>query len=99
MTNKICSKCHKSKDLENEFYLSSGNYRSECKNCTIKKNMKYQRKVKSWKFRSIDNDSTRTYMREYYSKNKEKFARYRAEFKLRHPDYYKEYRQKIKANK
>lgn len=30
-------------------------------------------------------------MRDYYEKNKDKFAKYRTEFKERYPEYYKQY--------
>jgi len=88
---KICSKCHQTKETDRDFYLCSGSRRSECKACTIKRNVRYQRKVKSWKNRYEDNEARRTYMREYYDKNRDKFSQYRAEFRERYPDYYKEY--------
>lgn len=89
--NKICSLCKKSKDMNKDFYLCTGKYRSECKECTKKRNVRYQRKVKAWKYRYIDDETRRHYMREYYDKNKERFARYRSEFRARFPEYYKEY--------
>ena len=88
---KVCSRCRKKKQAEKDFYLCSGKWRSECKECTIKRNVKYQRKIRSWEYRDVDNDGRRSYMREYYANNKEKFAKYRADFKERYPEYYKEY--------
>lgn len=88
---KICSKCHEAKDADNEFYNFKSKYRSECKKCTIKRNVIYQKVNKSWKSRYKDDDTRRAYMREYYNKNKEKYATYRNEFKTRYPLYYREY--------
>lgn len=88
---KICSKCHEAKEATTDFYLCSGKWRSECKACTIKRNVRYQRKTQAWKYRYVDDDERRHYMREYYANNKEKFAKYRADFKDRYPEYYKEY--------
>lgn len=65
--------------------------RSECKKCTIKKNVRYQREHESWKYRFVDNEEKKTYMSDYYAKNKEKFAEYRAKFREKHPDYFKMY--------
>ncbi len=93
---KICSQCHQAKEAVMDFYLCSGRWRSECKMCTIKRNVRYQRKTKAWKHRYVDDDTRRLYMREYYDKNKAKFAQYRAEFKARYPEYYKEYFRKRK---
>jgi len=88
---KTCSKCNKEKYAFEDFYLCAGKLRSECKMCTIKRNVKYQKKVKSWKHRYIDDETRRIYMRAYYNKNKDKFSRYRSEFRERHPEYYKQY--------
>lgn len=88
---KICSKCHQAKEAMTDYYLCSGRWRSECKMCTIKRNVRYQKKIKAWKYRYVDDDTRRLYMREYYAQNKEKFAQYRTEFKERYPEYYKEY--------
>lgn len=74
-----------------DYYLCAGRWRSECKMCTIKRNVRYQKKTKAWKHRYVDDDARRLYMREYYAQNREKFAKYRAEFKERYPDYYKDY--------
>lgn len=93
---KICSKCHGIKDPIKDFYSSQGKVRSECKACTIKKNVDYQKRVKSWMHRFVDDDEKRSYMVEYYAKNKEKFAEYRRKFKKKYPDYYKEYSRKRK---
>lgn len=88
---KICSKCNQAKEMKGNFYLCKGNYRSECKSCTIKRNVRYQRKVQAWKHRYVDNDVQRSYMVEYYRQNKQKFADYRRKFKDKNPDYYREY--------
>lgn len=93
---KICSKCHKAKDAMRDYYMCQGKWRSECKACTIKRNVRYQRTVRAWKGRSEDPDARNEYMRDYYSKNKEKFAKYRQEFKERYPEYHKEYYRKRK---
>jgi len=93
---KICSKCHQAKIMDKDFYLCSGRWRSECKACTIRRNVRYQRRIKSWKHRYLNDDTRRLYMREYYEKNKEKFVAYRAEFRLKYPEYYKEYFRKRK---
>lgn len=52
--------------------------------------MKYQKKVNAWRDRTLD-DSRKIYMRDYYKNNKDKFAQYRAVFKERNPEYYKDY--------
>ncbi len=96
VVNKTCSKCKKTKDID-LFYICQGKHRSECKACTIKKNVAYQREVKTWKNRFVDNDEQRSYMVEYYAKNKEKFAEYRKQFKVRYPEYYKEYARNRKS--
>lgn len=96
MTLKICSRCHKEKNATTDFYISRGITRAECKKCTIQRNVLHQRKTQSWKTRFIDKDSTKSYMIEYYKKNKEKFAEYRRKFKERNPDYYRDYAQRLK---
>lgn len=96
---KTCTRCHEEKDREQDFYLCAGKWRGECKACTIKRNVRYQRKVKAWKHRYVDDETRRLYMREYYEKNKDKFAQYRKEFRDRYPEYYKEYFRNRKANK
>jgi hypothetical protein len=88
---KICSKCHKAKDPSLDFYMCAGRWRSECKQCTIKRNIKYQKKTKAWKHRYGNDEDRKQYMREYYNRNKEKFAQYRSDFRDKHPEYYKEY--------
>lgn len=93
---KICSKCNCAKDSNTDFYMCQGRWRSECKACTISKNVRYQKRVKAWQHRFVDNDEQRSYMVDYYAKNKEKFAEYRRQFKERNPDYYKEYARRRK---
>jgi len=87
---KICATCKQPKE-EHAFYFSRGRPRSECKYCTIKRNVRYQKKNQVWKSRETDEETRKAYMRNYYEKNKDKFAKYRAEFRIRHPEYYKEY--------
>ena len=91
VVERKCSKCHENKVQETDFYNCSGKYRSECKQCTIKKNVDYQRKIRTWDHRYVDNDEKRSYMVEYYAKNKEKFAEYRKQFRKRYPGYHTEY--------
>ena len=93
---KICSRCNTPKYALLDFYLCQGKWRSECKACTIKKNVRYQKRVEAWKHRYVDNDEKRLYMVEYYSKNKDKFAEYRKKFRAQHPEYYKEYSRRRK---
>lgn len=93
---KICSRCNTAKRADADFYLCQGKSRSECKSCTIKKNVKYQRKVKAWKYRFVENDEKRSYMVDYYHRNKEKFAEYRRKFREKYPDYHREYARKRK---
>jgi hypothetical protein len=93
---KICSKCDGAKSASKDFYVCQGKYRSECKVCTIAKNTVYQRRVQPWKNRYVDNEEQRSYMVEYYAKNKEKFAEYRRKFKEKYPEYHKEYARKRK---
>lgn len=58
--------------------------------------MRYQKRIKAWLHRYIDHDDQRSYMVDYYSKNKDKFAEYRRKFKAKNPDYYKNYARKVK---
>lgn len=92
---KVCKRCNIAKE-EQAFYFTAGKPRSECKACTIKRNVRYQKKVRSWKFRDTDQEARRSYMRTYYENNKDKFAKYREDFRSRHPEYYKEYFRKRK---
>jgi len=96
---KKCSDCNEDKDVRLDYYMCSGKYRSECKACTIKRNVKYQRETGAWKYRFADDEARKLSMRVYYAKNKEQFAKYRAEFKDRHPDYYRKYSKSKKAAK
>lgn len=96
---KICSKCNCAKISQTDFYMCQGRWRSECKACTIRKNVRYQKRVKAWKYRFVDNDEKCSYMVDYYAKNKDKFAEYRRKFKERNPDYYREYSRKRKDKK
>lgn len=96
---KTCSQCNAVKDSLLDFYSSKGNIRSECKKCTSKRNVLYQKEHKTWRNRNVDEESKKTYMSNYYQNNKEKYAKYRSEFKAKHPDYYKEYSRTYKDKK
>ena len=84
-----CSKCRKLK-LQDDFYYCSGIRRSECKQCTIRRNWRYQQKTKAWLTRNAGEDR-KAYMRAYYHRNKDKFKKYREDFKQRNESYFKEY--------
>ena len=96
---KICSRCNEAKVEKKDFYCCRGFYRSECKKCTIKKNVRYQKVTKPWLNRFVDGDEKRSYMVDYYSKNKAKFAEYRRKFRELYPDYYKDYNRNLKNKK
>lgn len=92
---KKCKKCGLKKQVA-DFYSSRGKTRGECKKCTIKKNVRYQQKIEAWKHRWIDEDRAKSYSRDYYEKNKQKYKDYRRKFKEENPWYYKEYLMKKK---
>lgn len=96
---KVCSICGCEKDLNADFYMCSGRYRSECKVCTIKRNAVYQKKKQPWLKRFSSSDEHKSYMAEYYHNNREKFLEYRKTFNKKHPNYYKDYQQKRKSAK
>jgi len=85
--------------MKNDFYFSKGKIRPECKKCTIARNIRYQKKVKSWKKRITDYHENREYMLNYYAENKEKFAEYRKTFLEKHPGYYRAYADKKRGEK
>lgn len=91
---KVCKACKKEKLKDLDFYKSKGSVRSECKKCTITRNVANQRRTQVWKNRFVDEEKTKSYMVDYYSKNKEKFAEYRRQFKEKYPEYHKEYMRK-----
>ncbi len=91
MQLKICSKCKKEKEVGKDFYSCGGKWRSECKKCTIKRNVRYQRRVQAWRTRYGCDNERREYMRGYYAKNKDKFVGYRKKFVEKNPDYYTQY--------
>ena len=93
---KNCSKCRKQKILHLDFYMCKGRYRSECKACTIKRNVAHQKEKRTWLDREVDEEARKAYMREYYAENKGKFAEYRKVFRMKYPEYYKEYFRKRK---
>ncbi|MFI0477761.1 MAG: hypothetical protein ACH349_01360 [Candidatus Rhabdochlamydia sp.] len=94
---KICSKCNCAKIADKDFYKCLGKRRSECKACTISKNVLYQKRIKAWKHRFVDNDEQKSYLVDYYAKNKEKFAEYRRKFREKYPEYHKHYSRKRKT--
>lgn len=96
---RVCRKCKCAKIAHLDFYCWKGVYRGECKACTIRKNVLYQQRVQAWKHRFVDDNQQRSYMADYYSKNKQKFAEYRRKFKEKYPDYSKEYFRKRKNEK
>ena len=96
---KICSKCNCAKNTETDFYVCKGTRRSECKACTIRINVRHQKRNRSWEGRSVQDDEKRAYMAKYYAEHKEKYAEYRRRFKEKHPDYHKEYSRELKNKK
>lgn len=88
---KICTKCGIAKEPMTDFYLSGDKIRSECKRCTIARSVAYQKRERSWETSYESADARKAYMRSYYSKNKEKFAAYRADLKKRNPHYHRDY--------
>jgi hypothetical protein len=86
---KKCTLCKRIQPQSN-FYVCGGITRSDCKDCRKRKNADYQRENESWKFR-ISDEAKKAYSRAYYQDNKDKFAKYRADFKEKHPEYYKNY--------
>ena len=99
MNDKKCTKCKKTKLAELDFYLHQGSYRSQCKACIIQRNSRRQKKLQPWKHRFVDEVSRKEYAKEYYAKNRERFATYRREFKKRNPEYYKMYARERKNKK
>jgi hypothetical protein len=95
---KKCTKCEVHKPFK-DFYLCKGNPRGECKACTIRRNVSYQRRVEAWKFRYVDHDVNRKYMTEYYRSHKEKYKEYRKKFKERYPHYHRDYARRRKGEK
>lgn len=93
---KTCKSCAQEKNLETDFYICQGSARSDCKACTIKKNVAYQKQRKAWMHRFVDSEQQKSYMVDYYARNKEKFAEYRRKFRERYPGYHKEYARKRK---
>jgi|ERR1041385_5809923 hypothetical protein len=83
---KQCRICSAVKDIQN-FYFCEGYVRSECKECTKKKVKAYQKQVKAWR-----SEARKKYHRKYYKMNPEKMARYRRDFRDRHPGYYKRFK-------
>lgn len=94
----ICNKCFEAKESD-QFYMTRGVPRSECKKCTIRRNIRYQRKLKSWLCKSVDIEGRKEYMRSYYQKNKGKYVLYRKSFRKKHPYYFTDYFRKKKNQK
>ena len=91
---KKCSKCAENKSLKNDFYYVKGKVRSECKKCTIRASVEFQRKRKTWLIRQKGDEKRPSYMLAYYAKNKDKFPEYRKRFEEKYPGYYKNYAKK-----
>lgn len=96
---KICSKCRQAKDAYLDYYMNQGVMRSECKACTIRRNVRRQKQLQPWKHRFVDEESRKEYAKEYYAKNRERFAQYRSEFRKKNPEYYKMYARNKKNKK
>lgn len=88
---KRCTKCRKWKRLD-QFYMNGPKRRSECKPCTIARNSKYQRRVEAWRYRDVNVEARKLYMRDYYQKHKDKFAGYREKFRNKNPGYQTQYK-------
>ena len=95
VTPKRCKMCGKKGEEETDFYCSCGAVRGECKECSIKRSYLVQKREKSWLERNMSEDRS-VYMKEYYQKNKERFARNRKAFVDNNPNYYREYYHKRK---
>lgn len=91
---KECTSCEKVKEKRLDFYLQGNSYTSECKACRIKRSSAYAKKAQPWKKKSKDREAYNKYAREYYAKNKERFKKYRDNFKNQFPEYHKEYYRK-----
>ena len=87
---KKCNKCGITKNIVKEFYICQNAVLTHCKKCVIKRNNAYALKKQPWKDRWLDIEKYNAYQRDYYHKNPEKFAAYRAEFKKNHPTYNKD---------
>lgn len=85
---KRCTKCKRVCN-ETEFHVCSGRPLSECKECRRERSRRDQKKYNDT--RNLDPEAYRAYRLGYYHQNKDKFAEYRANFRERHPDYYKNY--------
>lgn len=88
---KRCTVCKVEKKVPKDFYYSKGIIRSACRKCTIRRNLAYQKRTESWKHRFVDEAKQRSYMVDYYARNKDKFVEYRRQFKIRRPNYFRDY--------
>jgi hypothetical protein len=57
----------------------------------IKKVVLHQKVTKPWLTREIDKEKAKAYRKEYYAKNKAKFAEYRSAFVEKKPGYHRDY--------
>lgn len=99
MRLKTCIRCRKDKDSLLDYYANQGHMRAECKACTSRLNTQRQKRQKVWINRFVDEESRKEYAKEYYAKNKERFASYRSAFKKKNPEYHKMYQRNRKNEK
>lgn len=93
MTKKTCIKCKVEKESPADFYKQKDYIRNICRECFKKITRIQSEKRKLLKKEANPNYS---YSREYYAKNKEKFAEYRRRFLEKNPGYMKRFRKKPK---
>lgn len=97
---RTCKTCKEAKPASESYYAYKGKLRGECKTCCIKKNIAYQVKNEVWKTRFVDKDKKKSYIADYYAKNKPKFDEYRRRFLEKNPHYNRDYmREYVKRNK
>lgn len=102
MTNQIkkCSQCGEEKPFE-QFYKDkqkSDGYRPECKECTSKRQKKYNEKNRE----NISNNCKKYYQEhkeEHYLQHKEYYAKNREKILAYHQEYYEENKEKIQEYK
>ena len=98
---KMCSRCEEVKCKITDFYMCAGKFRSECKACTIKKNISYQQEKKKIPQDQIKLMKREAYMKSYYAQEnvRKKYVHYRKKFRDKHPGYFKIYGQKLRESK
>lgn len=79
--NKKCNRCFKYKNSELQFYCCAGQYRPECKSCTIKRNVERDRYARKWTLTLDDFAKRKQYMKLYYQDNKTKYVTYKITYK------------------